>query len=255
MQSHLPRMHWQNLPETKLIHQLVSEASLGHQRQKPTAIPSAHAIAAVITERPSCEPGQSPRASLGEALEACRRCELWQHATYPVGGSGPSNAELVIVGEQADDHDDLIGEPFSGEIGRFLEALLNEAGLSRDEVYVTQAVKHFRFETRQLQRLYRSPAPEHIAACRFWLEHELEMLPARIIVALGRSAASALGLPASVIQREEIPVRVELGRRSVFVTRHPSYAAKASDPAARAQARSHIVASLRCAAQALTVLA
>lgn len=248
LQTLLPRQNRGNLPEASLIPELVCEAKLGISRET-SVLPLASENEIPV----NCQTECSARVGFLHGLDACRRCELWESATHPVGGSGPADAQIVIVGEQADDHDDLIGEPFSGPLGRFLEQLLKEAGLAREEVFLTQAVKHFRFETRALQRCYRSPSPEHIEACRGWLEQELARLPARVIVALGRTAVKALGLPESEASLSEEILPVESGIYYFLPTWHPAYALRAPDAAARAMARAHIVASLRSARQRAAV--
>ncbi|WP_018606845.1 TIGR03915 family putative DNA repair protein [Uliginosibacterium gangwonense] len=247
MQAHLPGEQQRNLPEGRLIPALISEAQLGQSRQSRAPLPS-------IAKNATCANGREARLSLGNELENCRRCSLWEHATYPVGGSGPINARVIIVGEQADDHDDLIGEPFSGELGRFLESLLNAAGVAREEVYLTHAVKHFRFESIQLQRRYRAPTPAHINACHYWLEQELAQVPALAIVALGRSAAQAVLQTEVPLPMGEAPLVMPLAEKRVFVTWHPAYAQKTANPQARTAAQAHIVASLRHAWQLATSL-
>jgi len=242
MQAHLPSVQQRSLPEARLIPAMISQAQLGQSRQAIAASP-------VISKKASCTTGRNTRLSLGDELEHCKRCGLWEHATYPVGGSGPANARVIIVGEQADDHDDLIGEPFSGELGRFLESLLTAAGIEREDVYLTHAVKHFRFESIQLQRRYRAPTTAHLEACRHWLEQELAQIPAIAIVALGRSAAQALLQTEVPLPTGEAPLVMQLAEKRVFVTWHPAYAQKTANPQARNAAQAHIVASLRHAWQ------
>ena len=241
LEAFLPQRFRKGLIEAPLIPTLVSEARLGDSRQILEISP--------LKREPlgNCQTGHVERAGAIQGLEACRRCGLWEHATYPVGGSGPSDARLIIVGEQPDDHDDLIGEPFSGPLGRFLEALLNEAGLSRESVFLTHAVKHFRFEMKALQRSYRSPAPEQVEACRGWLEQELARLPARVVVALGRTAVRALGLSDGENPCQGGLSPIMQGDYEIFTTWHPAYALRAREESARAIARTHIVTSLRSA--------
>lgn len=242
MHAHLPRQYHANLPETRVMPALITEAKLGVLHAEP-------ASPALKSESKHCQSARPSRFDLGHELEQCRRCKLWEQATYPVGGSGPSHARIMLVGEQPDDHDDLIGEPFSGELGHFLESLLQTAGLDREQVYLTHAVKHFNFESVQLQRRYRAPTDAHIQACRGWLEQEIIRLAPVAMVALGRSAAKALLEDEPPVPTGDSPLLVTRGNRRIFLTWHPGYALKAADPKARLAAQSHIVASLQSALQ------
>jgi DNA polymerase len=130
--------------------------------------------------------------ALRAALGGCRRCRLWQPATQPVFGEGPLDADLVLVGEQPGDLEDLAGRPFVGPAGQVLDAALAEAGIDRARVYVTNAVKHFKFEPRGKRRIHQRPDGGEIAACRWWLDQELGLLRPRLVVALGATAVQAL---------------------------------------------------------------
>jgi DNA polymerase len=126
-----------------------------------------------------------------EASE-CTRCELYQCATQTVFGDGPANAEVVLVGEQPGDKEDLAGEPFVGPAGRILDEALDAAGIDRERAYVTNAVKHFRFEQRGKARIHKKPGRGHIGACRYWLDAELAIVRPDVVVCLGAVAAQAL---------------------------------------------------------------
>lgn len=128
-----------------------------------------------------------------EAAQECRGCELWSAATQAVTGEGPLRSRLVLVGEQPGDKEDLAGEPFVGPAGRLLSTALAEAGIEREEVFLTNAVKHFRFAGRRgKQRIHKTPAQRHIEACRPWLDAELTLVRPTGVVALGATAAHAL---------------------------------------------------------------
>jgi len=126
------------------------------------------------------------------ASKACRGCDLWKKATQTVFGEGSSKARLMFVGEQPGDQEDLQGHPFVGPAGRVLDRALNEAGIARDEIYVTNAVKHFKSEPRGKRRIHKKPNAGEVEACRPWLEAEIRALRPEIIVCLGATAAQAL---------------------------------------------------------------
>jgi uracil-DNA glycosylase len=139
---------------------------------------------------------------LREAARTCAACPLAGPATQTVFGSGPADARVVLVGEQPGDVEDRRGEPFVGPAGRLLDKALVEAGIDRAEAYVTNAVKHFRFTRTATRRLHQTPAPEHIAACRPWLEAELALISPELVVVLGATAARALLGPSFRITRQ-----------------------------------------------------
>jgi DNA polymerase len=162
-------------------------------------------------------PGVEPAAG----LEACTRCSLWRRATQPVAGTGPTPAELMLVGEQPGDAEDLQGRPFVGPAGKVLDRALAAAGLARDRVYVTNAVKHFKWEPRGKRRLHKTPAQREVEACRPWLASEIERVAPRVIVALGATAAYALGQAQPVIAASRGADLHAHGAR-LIVTYHPS---------------------------------
>src|SRR4029453_9929923 len=141
----------------------------------------------MATKQPGVEPDQAP-----ESLDECRRCALWEHATQAVPGKGPRHAPIMIVGEQPGDQEDLQGKPFVGPAGAMLDRALEEAGVARREVYVTNAVKHFKWEPRGKRRLHKTPNSRDIAACRPWLHAELDLIKPRVLVALGATATGAI---------------------------------------------------------------
>lgn len=163
---------------------------------------------------------------LRQAAHDCRGCELWEDATQVVFSAGPASARLVLVGEQPGDREDLEGAPFVGPAGLLLASAVDAAGIDRASLYVTNAVKHFRFEQRGKRRIHATPSPVHIEACRPWLTAELAQLPAEVVVCLGATAGRAvLGRP--------VRIGAERGRlidaagtpaegAKVFITSHPS---------------------------------
>jgi uracil-DNA glycosylase len=139
---------------------------------------------------------------LRKAAAGCRACELWEPATQTVFGEGPETARVVMVGEQPGDQEDRKGEPFVGPAGRMLDKALGDAGIDRRDVYITNAVKHFRFTPTHKRRIHQTPGPEHLRACRPWLEAEFEVLTPEVVVCLGATAAKALISPSFRITKD-----------------------------------------------------
>lgn len=182
---------------------------------------------------------------------ACRGCGLWRRALHGVAGEGPARAHLMLVGEQPGDQEDRAARPFVGPAGRVLDELLVEAGVGRTKVYVTNAVKHFKWEPRGKRRLHRRPTTAEIDACRPWLEQEIAALKPRVIVALGASAARALlARPGSVSVLRRQPVQHGSGAW-LQVTYHPSAVLRADRGAALV--RAHLLEDLTQALDRLNV--
>jgi uracil-DNA glycosylase family protein len=193
---------------------------------------------------------QAYRDLVAEA-KACRACSLWQNATQTVFGEGPPAARIMLVGEQPGDQEDVAGHPFVGPAGRVLDRALAEAGIDRAGVYVTNAVKHFKFEPRGKRRLHKKPSAREIAACRPWLTREIALVRPSLVVLLGASAAEAVLGRKVAIQRERgLVIEAGDGMR-VLVTVHPSFLLRLPDPASRAGAYAAFVADLRVAADAV----
>jgi DNA polymerase len=183
---------------------------------------------------------------LREAAAVCRGCHLWKHATQTVFGEGPREAEVMLVGEQPGDQEDLQGHPFVGPSGRLLDEGLAAAGIDRRRVYVTNAVKHFKFVRIELtrRRLHKKPSAGEVKACRPWLEEEIRLVRPKVIVVLGATAAQALlGPKFKVTEQRGKPVTSSLAD-AVIATVHPSAVLRA--PAeVRDQARREFFADLR----------
>jgi DNA polymerase len=196
-------------------------------------------------------------AELARAAAGCQRCEPYRDATQTVFGSGPRSARFVLVGEQPGDVEDRQGEPFVGPAGRVLDRALTAAGIDRDDAYVTNAVKHFRFERaeRGKRRLHKRPDARHVRACHPWLAAELNAIGPRVIVALGATAAQALygsGFRLTQHRGERLPWPPERGPYAddetpvgfALATLHPS-AVLRGDPDSRQDRYDHLVADLR----------
>ncbi len=182
-------------------------------------------------------------------MQGCRGCELWRDATQAVFGDGPADVRLMLVGEQPGDREDLAGEPFVGPAGGILDRALEAAGIDRDQVYLTNAVKHFRFEERGKRRIHRKPDVPHIEACHPWLDAELERIDPAVVVCLGATAARAV-LGRAVKIGEERGAPLGLGDRVAVVTVHPSSILRLRDRAGRDAALDGLVDDLRVAAAA-----
>jgi DNA polymerase len=174
-----------------------------------------------------------PRATLPElriAAQACQGCDLYRHATQAVLGEGPSSARIVMVGEQPGDKEDLAGRPFVGPAGGLLDRALDDAGINRADVYVTNSVKHFKFEERGKRRIHKKPSGTEIAACHPWLEAELACIHPEVVVCLGATAARAvIGKQHRLLQDRGKFFENPLAG-TVTATVHPSAILRAPDP-------------------------
>jgi DNA polymerase len=188
---------------------------------------------------------------LRERAAGCRACDLWRDATQTVFGEGPPDAPMVLVGEQPGDREDLEGRPFVGPAGRLLDRALADAGIERSQVYLTNAVKHFKFKRRGKRRIHQRPDREEMAACRPWITAELELLEPEVLVCLGLVAAQALLGGSPKIERDRgHPLPSELAP-VVLLTAHPSAALRQRDRESRHAAVAALTEDLRVAAQTL----
>jgi DNA polymerase len=187
-------------------------------------------------------PGARRVADLAAAAANCQACELWRDATQTVFGDGPDRSRVILVGEQPGDDEDRAGEPFVGPAGRVLDQALEAAGIDRRQTYVTNAVKHFRWEARGKRRIHKRPGVGHIRACRPWLDAEIDVLGPDVVVCLGATAAQALlGAEFRVTRDHGRFVEAE-GGYLVTATVHPSSVLRSSDAEAR-QAQMDILVS------------
>jgi len=196
--------------------------------------------------------------TLGAAAEDCRGCDLYKAATQVVFGSGPRTARVMFVGEQPGDQEDRHGEPFVGPAGAVLQKALEDAGIPRDTAYLTNAVKHFKWEPRGKRRIHKKPRASEIKACRPWLEAELRAVKPAVVVCLGATAAqSVLGPQFKLMQQrgQVLPSPPSLGsgeagsQMRVVATIHPSAVLRAPDSEGRRAAYDSLVADLKVAAK------
>ena len=187
--------------------------------------------------------------SLIRDAEDCRRCPLYRGATQTVFGEGPAHAPVMLVGEQPGDQEDLQGRPFVGPAGTILDRALADAGVDRSRVYVTNAVKHFKFEPRGRKRLHKKPNAGEIEACKWWLDQELEVIKPALTVALGATAARALaGRPIAIGTSRGRLMDLRDGVPGL-VTIHPSFLLRMPDPEVKAQEYRRFVQDLRLIAK------
>ena len=193
----------------------------------------------------------SPLEKVRLAAAECKACDLWKTGTQTVFGEGAEGAKLMLVGEQPGDKEDLAGRPFVGPAGRVLDQALDEAGIDREEVYVTNSVKHFKWEPRGKRRLHKRPDAAEIAACRPWLDREIELVRPQVVVCLGATAAqSLLGRTFKVTQqRGEFFPQPE--GHVITATVHPSSILRARDPASREKELAAFTEDLRQVAKKL----
>jgi DNA polymerase len=196
-------------------------------------------------------PPTSDLAELARAAASCRGCDLYRDATQTVFGKGPSTARAVLIGEQPGDQEDLQGAPFVGPAGAVLDRALGEAGLPRADVYVTNAVKHFKFVRTPKRRLHQTPNSAEIGACRPWLLAELSILQPRVLVCLGASASKALLGESFRITRDRGRFLESSYAPRVMATYHPSAVLRAEDPAGEKRIYDMLVSDLRLAASAV----
>ncbi|HZW20968.1 UdgX family uracil-DNA binding protein [Noviherbaspirillum sp.] len=196
---------------------------------------------------PRVAPDEGDLDDVRVAAHDCKACPLWANATQTVFGEGPEQARIMFVGEQPGDQEDRQGHPFVGPAGQLLDRALRAAGIERGSVYLTNAVKHFKWEPRGKRRLHKKPGEAEIGACHQWLERELELVAPELVVALGATAARALLGRATPIEANRGRLMPLHGGMQVLITVHPSYLLRMPDTA-REEAWRRFVQDLRIAA-------
>lgn len=225
MQREMPRRYWRHLPEATEIHTILQD--------NPRVLHDT-----LLADVAAAEDLRTPRAitqtleqiaPAGDSPATCRRCGLWQRATQAVVGEGPRNARIMLVGEQPGDEEDIRGRAFVGPAGQVLDEALRQAGLVRGELFVTNSVKHFKWEPRGKRRLHVKPQIQEIRACNAWLEREIAEVTPRVIVALGATALRAVtGATLSIEDARRSSLHSASGAR-VIATYHPSAILRAPD--------------------------
>ncbi|WP_020180249.1 UdgX family uracil-DNA binding protein [Methylopila sp. M107] len=248
MRAEMPKKYWRNLPEAPLISPLIASAAR-RAADMVLAEPAAPKKAQKLMPAPQLPtPEKTSIDDLRDEVDGCRNCPLWENATQAVFGEGPSDARVVVVGEQPGDREDVAGRPFVGPAGALFDRAAASAGLARDRVYVTNAVKHFKFEPRGKFRLHKTPGPTEISACRPWLDRELSVVGPRLVVAMGATAARAVMGKAVKIGETRGRVIARDDGPDVLVTVHPSFLLRVPDETRKAEAYERFVDDLRLAA-------
>ena len=201
-------------------------------------------------ERPAQPPDTSSLNTVCEAAAHCTACHLYKRATQTVFGEGPKRAAMMLVGEQPGDYEDVAGKPFVGPAGKIMDRALEDAGIDRSQIYVTNAVKHFKWEPRGKRRIHQKPNSREIAACRPWLEAELRIVRPNLVVAMGATAAQAIFGPSFRVTRERGKVLSSKFAPRVLATVHPSSLLRQPDEESREREYKHFVADLRAALRA-----
>ena len=239
MTKEVPKKYWRNMPETALIAELIAGAGT-----RTTAMIDADQERR-MEPTPDTEAPAEELAAIAADASACTRCELYKPATQTVFGEGPSTARLMFVGEQPGDQEDLAGKPFVGPAGQVFNRALAAAGIAREQAYVTNAVKHFKFEQRGKRRIHSKPGTGEIDACRWWLDRERALVKPLVTVALGATAARGLTGRAVTIGKERgRPLTLADGTEA-WITVHPSFLLRIEDAAAAGMEFSRFVEDLR----------
>jgi DNA polymerase len=246
MGAEAPRKSWskspRNLQEASMIKPVIANAMTEPHTPQSEPEPSMKRNSAASTES---------IAALREAAATCRTCPLWKEATQTVFGEGPEHAKVMLVGEQPGDKEDLAGHPFVGPAGQMLDRALEEAGIDRKKVYITNAVKHFKFLVRGKIRLHQKPNTPEIKACRQWYQRELASIKPELVVAMGATAAQCVfGKITTINKNRGRLIGLDEGLKAL-VTVHPSYLLRLPDEDAKAAEYARFVDDLKIAADFL----
>ncbi|MFW2830675.1 UdgX family uracil-DNA binding protein [Sphingomonas sp. ID0503] len=242
MLKEMPKKYWKNMPETALVPGLIANAQA---RESGMIAAAEEKIAAVAGGN-----SQGAWAALRQEAAGCTRCHLYKDATQTVFGEGPVDARVMFVGEQPGDQEDLAGKPFVGPAGQVFDRALAQAGVDRSTVYVTNAVKHFKFEQRGKRRIHSKPQGPEIDACRWWIDQERVLIRPPVTVALGATAARSLfGKVVTISGMRGRPHDLPDGGKA-WVTVHPSYLLRLPDKAAAEEEFARFVEDIRQAAVA-----
>jgi len=200
--------------------------------------------------RPATPPDSSSLSNVQEAAKHCNACHLYKRATQTVFGEGPKNASIMLIGEQPGDYEDAAGKPFVGPAGKIMDRALDEAGIDRKQVYVTNVVKHFKWVPRGKRRIHQKPNSREVAACRPWLEAELRLVRPKLVVALGSTAGQAIFGPSFRVTRERGKLLSSKLAARIVATVHPSSLLRQPDEESRDREYKRFVSDLRVAVKA-----
>ena len=251
MQGEMPKRYWKNLPEAAVIHELTAQSFARTETMvaAPASEPNIRLAKTLsrINRDHAFDEGFVPSTldELGQAVQACRRCPLWRDATQGVCGAGAKAAPLMIVGEQPGDQEDLAGRPFVGPAGQVLDEALAEAGIRREDAFVTNAVRHFKHEPRGKRRIHKTPLDSEISACRWWLDAERRLVKPKVIVTLGATAALGVLNRKIAVTRERGKAMLQPDGARVMATVHPAWLLRLPDEAARIAERGRFIDDLK----------
>ncbi|MFL6754401.1 MAG: UdgX family uracil-DNA binding protein [Sphingomicrobium sp.] len=235
------------MPQTSLVQPLIASASSRELDMIDASVVREGLKHALEAER-AIEPGGNSRAAWEALLKdarKCTRCDLYKHATQTVFGEGPLDASIMFVGEQPGDQEDIAGRPFVGPAGQLFDTALEKAGIDRSTVYVTNAVKHFKFVPRGKKRIHSKPAAGEIEACRWWIGHERELIRPPVTVALGATAAHSLfGKAMAIGKNRGAPLALPDGSEC-WITVHPSFLLRIPEEDRRREERALFVRDLK----------
>ena len=247
MLKEMPKKYWRNMPETSLVQPLIASARSRELEMIDRSVAKQGLEDALEAER-AIQPRSNLRTSWEELFKearGCTRCELYKFGTQTVFGEGPLDATIMFVGEQPGDQEDLAGRPFVGPAGAVFDAALEQAGIDRSQVYVTNAVKHFKFIQRGKRRIHNKPDGGEITACRWWIDNERALIKPPITVALGAMAGRSLfGKIVTISKLRGEPHELPDGSEC-WITVHPSSILRAPDEEARREARALFVRDLK----------
>ncbi len=252
MQSEMPKKYWKNMPEAAAIPDMISGAPARARAMAKAAptLPLPRVKQAQQQQARFTSSWTQDSAHLVSELSSCTRCPLHCAATQAVHGEGPLDANLMIVGEQPGDQEDLAGRPFVGPAGQLFDEFARKVGIDRKQVFMTNAVKHFKYVARGKRRIHQSPNKQEIKHCRFWLDEEIRHVAPKLVVAMGATAAFALTNVQTTLNTRRGKIEMRADGVSVLVTYHPSYLLREKDPeklkAARLGFQSDLMYALKC---------
>jgi uracil-DNA glycosylase len=234
MEARMPKKYWKNLLETMPNRnaKIIAQSNGDVWMRAPV-------------------PNTSSLSKVAASAKSCTACPLYKKATQTVFGEGPKRATIMMIGEQPGDYEDVAGKPFVGPAGKMLDRALEEAGFDRAEVYVTNAVKHFKWEPRGKRRIHQKPSARDIAACRPWLEAELRLVEPKLVVCLGSTAAQTIFGPKFRVTKQRGRVLESELAKKVVATVHPSSLLRQPDEESREREYRNFVADLRVTLKAV----
>ncbi|MFT8768109.1 MAG: UdgX family uracil-DNA binding protein [Gluconobacter cerinus] len=250
MRNEMPRRYWHNLPEANLIPHLVAQAEKRvAEMAAQEALPAPKFHQALQNRQkavPAAVPTAGSWADLKQQIRTCKACSLHCHATQAVLGEGPETAKIMLVGEQPGDQEDLAGRPFVGPAGSLLKECMAEAGVEPQALYMTNAVKHFRFTTRGRRRIHQTPGAEHVQACQPWLRQEIALVRPQLVVTLGATALRAVAGPTAQLRDFRGLMREDAqgGHRHLSLA-HPSWILRLGPTEQAEQERQRLIEGLR----------